>query len=253
VVPLPAISLLATAGIYVTNDLADVKNDRANNKKRPISSGVVSRRDGVIFVVIVNATACLLAVVTQSLVTLIILGGLIALGPLYSAPRIGLKDRFVLKTLSISAGMILCLMLGASSDYFGSGARQSWSMAWYGASIVGMMIFVTSPYNDLGDARGDRESGRRTIPIVLGYDNTLYLISAFATAIFACALTMYFLGFIGWPAPLCQGAVTIFMIFTAFSTINRNGDEAFIRKRHSRMVPLHLLVHAGIILGILLA
>jgi 4-hydroxybenzoate polyprenyltransferase len=250
---LPIISFLATSGIYVANDLADIKNDQANNKKRPLPSGLVSRKDGILFVVIVNIVASIFALITQNLLSLVILAPLIALGPLYSAPGIALKDKFVLKTLSISIGMILCLILGATADYQTTSFPESWSIAAYGAVMVGMMIFVTSPYNDLGDARGDKQSGRRTIPIVLGHAKTLYLISAFAAVMLVSAWYVYLIGGVGWPAAACQTAVTTLTLLIAFNTLDKKGDEGFIRKRHSRMVPLHLLVHAGIILGVLFA
>jgi geranylgeranylglycerol-phosphate geranylgeranyltransferase len=38
--------------------------------------------------------------------------------------------------------------------------------------MLALMAFVTSPLNDLGDMKGDREAGGRTIPIVLGKKNT---------------------------------------------------------------------------------
>ena len=253
VLSLPAISYLATTGIYVINDLADVKNDQMNNKKRPLASGLVSTRVALIFIVLVNAAACLIAAAMQNTATFIVLACLIALGPLYSAPRIGLKDRFVLKTVAIAAGMILCLLLGATADYGHNQSGQSWVPAWYGAAMLGMMTFVTSPYNDLGDVKGDRESGRKTIPIVLGHAKTLYLITGFATAMLAIAWGMFFSGFVGWPAAAFQTVVTVFMTFTALKTLRRKDDEAFIRERHSKLVRLHFLVQAGIALGIIFA
>ena len=36
---------------------------------------------------------------------------------------------------------------------------------------LALMVFVTSPLNDLGDIEGDKASGRRTIPIVIGRDH----------------------------------------------------------------------------------
>ena len=41
--------------------------------------------------------------------------------------------------------------------------------------MLAMMVFVTSPLNDLGDIKGDKKAGRRTIPIVLGKENTIRL------------------------------------------------------------------------------
>jgi geranylgeranylglycerol-phosphate geranylgeranyltransferase len=41
--------------------------------------------------------------------------------------------------------------------------------------MLAMMVFVTSPLNDLGDIKGDKEAGRRTIPIVLGKEHTVLI------------------------------------------------------------------------------
>ena len=45
----------------------------------------------------------------------------------------------------------------------------------FSAAMLAMMVFVTSPLNDLGDIKGDKKAGRRTIPIVLGKENTIRL------------------------------------------------------------------------------
>ena len=41
--------------------------------------------------------------------------------------------------------------------------------------MIALMVFVTSPLNDLGDIGGDRHAGRRTIPIIIGNENTVKL------------------------------------------------------------------------------
>ena len=41
--------------------------------------------------------------------------------------------------------------------------------------MLEMIVFVTPPLNDLGDIKGDKKAGRRTIPIVLGKENTIPL------------------------------------------------------------------------------
>src|SRR5439155_12395032 len=47
--PLPIATLLVTVGTYILNDLVDADLDRANGKKRPIPSELVSKRQAWIF------------------------------------------------------------------------------------------------------------------------------------------------------------------------------------------------------------
>ena len=35
------------------------------------------------------------------------------------------------------------------------------------AILLGPMVFITSPFNDIGDTDGDKKAGRRTLPIAL--------------------------------------------------------------------------------------
>ena len=68
-VPLPLISLLVAVGMYILNDLVDADLDRANGKKRPIPSGIVSKRQAWGFIMLTNSAAVALALVTLNPVT----------------------------------------------------------------------------------------------------------------------------------------------------------------------------------------
>ena len=50
--------------------------------------------------------------------------------------------------------------------------------------MLALMVFVTPPRNDLGDIKGDKKAGRRTIPIVLGKENTIPLSMLITLGIF---------------------------------------------------------------------
>lgn len=101
---------------------------------------------------------------------------------MYSLPKISLKDKFVIKTCAIAIAMACSLLLGASM-YSGKdfGSEIAGTFGWIGfqtegqllypmfaGAMLALMVFVTSPLNDLGDIMGDKETGRRTIPIVFG-------------------------------------------------------------------------------------
>jgi 4-hydroxybenzoate polyprenyltransferase len=99
---LPLISLLIATGMYILNDLVDADLDRANGKKRPIPSGLVSKRQAWFFVMFTNGLAALLAALTLNEASMLLVVPMMAIGIMYSAPRVALMDRFIVKTLSRS-------------------------------------------------------------------------------------------------------------------------------------------------------
>src|SRR6187200_251311 len=111
---LPASSFTIIIGMYVFNDLVDADLDRSNGKKRPIPTGQVSKRDTWIFIILTNAMGILLASITFNLASMIIALMIVSIGLMYSTPKVALKNRFMLKTLSIAVAMMLCAILGSS-------------------------------------------------------------------------------------------------------------------------------------------
>jgi 4-hydroxybenzoate polyprenyltransferase len=123
-VPLFAATFLIITGMYVLNDLVDADLDKSTGKKRPIPSGQVTKADALIFVIITNTAGIILAVITFNLPSIIMALIIVGIGLIYSAPKICLKDRFVIKTASIAATSMLCLLLGSSYAFNNSGATH---------------------------------------------------------------------------------------------------------------------------------
>ncbi|MGC2682992.1 MAG: UbiA family prenyltransferase, partial [Candidatus Nitrosopolaris sp.] len=114
-------TFLIITGMYVLNDLVDADLDRCSGKKRPISSGQVSKAQARIFVITTNAAGIILALITFNLSSIIITLIIIGIGLMYSAPKICLKDRFIIKTVAIAVASMLCLMVGGSYAFNNSG------------------------------------------------------------------------------------------------------------------------------------
>ncbi len=252
ILPLPAISLLVALGMYILNDLTDIDLDRVNNKKRPIPSGQVSKEQVYSFVILTNGAAILLAMITSNLASMIIIVPMIVMGILYSAPKIAFKDRFVIKTLSIAFGIILCFMLGATAGFGLNGLPNSFAIPIYGSVILGMMIFVTSPFNDIGDIAGDRAAGRRTIPIVIGAKNTVKMAMLFAMSISATSWTLYGLSVVGLIMAASVSFVSALTIVTVAKTLRKLDDAEFVRRQHKKAFPLHIMLQSALMAGTLL-
>lgn len=191
---LPLATFLIIVGMYVLNDLFDVDIDRANGKKRPIHLGQVSKNQVWIFFALTNAIGFAIAFFTFSMPSIMISISLVAIGLMYSLPKVSLKDRLVIKTLSISIALMLCLLFGLTGIYNWTSDGKSLdelAMLLYAALVLGIMIFVTSPLNDLGDIKGDKEAGRRTIPIVIGKKRTLKLSVLFSCTMIVLSWILY--------------------------------------------------------------
>lgn len=249
--PLPFISFLVIVGMYVLNDLIDADLDRANGKNRPIPTGRVSKRQAWAFVMATNGVGILLAGLTLNPLTAVIALAVVVIGLMYSMPKTSLKDRFVVKTLSIAFALVLCALAGATS--FGSSSDLgTLMMPVYIALILGSMVFITSPFNDLGDVAGDKAAGRRTIPIVIGPQNTVKMAISLAAGMIALSGVTYSLSAISLTMAFAVSVVGAITIMNMSKTINRLDNTEFVRKQHKKSLPLHIMLQAAIIIGTVL-
>src|SRR5919107_4582733 len=176
-VPLPFITLMIAVGMYILNDLVDADVDKVNSKNRPIPSGQVSKKQAWSFILLTNGAAVGMLILTLTLASVILVVPMILIGILYSIPkRIALMNRFMLKNVAIASFYMLCTMLGMTSSYGIELAINNPIVPIHTITMSGIMIFVGSTINDLGDIKGDKAAGRRTIPIVLGGENTVKML-----------------------------------------------------------------------------
>ena len=247
--PLPAISLLIATGMYILNDLVDADLDKANGKKRPIPSGQVSKKQARIFIVSTNGLAIILLAVTFNGVSMLLVLPMLAIGIMYSAPRIALMNRFVIKTLAISAFYVICALLGITSGYGVSLAMQNPIVPVYSMTLLGVMIFISSTLNDLGDIDGDRAAKRRTIPVVIGAKATIEFLIVMASGMIAISLIAYdSIGPISIVLTTMFALVVILRLKKIGEGVARMDAEA-IRRQHKKIFPMHMLLQLLIVVS----
>lgn len=269
--PLLAATFLIITGMYVLNDLVDTDLDKSSGKKRPISSGQVTKAQAHIFVIATNATGIFLASITFNLPSIIIALAIVGIGLMYSLPKISLKDRFILKTASIAAASMLCLMLGSSYAFNNSGMIHSNNnnnnynyigdalgspilICTYAALMSGSIIFITSLLNDLGDVEGDTAFGRRTIPVVIGKKNTVILTIIIAASMIVISWVSFYMlpTNIGLICPILVSLVASMATIRMAEILNHLSDHEFIRKQHKKSMSWHLMLQSALIVGALL-
>lgn len=266
--PLFAATFLIITGMYVLNDLVDADLDKSSGKKRPISSGQVTKAQAHIFVIATNTAGIVLALITFNLPSIIIALAIVGIGLMYSLPKICLKDRFVLKTASIAAASMLCLMLGSSYSFNNSGMIHNTNnynyiggalsspilICTYAALMSGSIIFITSLLNDLGDVEGDKAFGRRTIPVVIGKKNTVILTIIIAAAMIVISWVSFYMlpTNIGLICPILVSLVASMATIRMAEILNHLSDHEFIRKQHKKSMSWHLMLQSALIVGALL-
>lgn len=248
--PIGALFLAPTAifaislGVYLLNDIFDSDIDKINAPNRPIPSHVVTSRNTSLFVALLFLAGISITYFLGPL-ALIIAAAEIALGISYSMRPINLKDRFLIKTLAIGAGGVLAnLFGGAAIGIFNP-------ILFYCAVMFVIFLFATSPINDLADYAGDKQSRRRTIPIVIGPTRTVEL-SIFASITpFVSAVVLSRFIDLNVVAIFLLSVLAARSIQLLWPLLNKGADVNLVRSNHKKMVVLHLLLQGAIIIGAL--
>jgi geranylgeranylglycerol-phosphate geranylgeranyltransferase len=250
--PLPLISLFITTGMFLLNDLLDIELDRANGKKRPLPSGQVTKRQGWIFITWTNSAAVLLAAITMNPASMILIVPMLAIGIMYSAPKIALDDRFVVKTVVIALYYMLCAGLGITTVYGIDHVFSNPIIPIQAVLMLGSMRFISSVLNDSGDVEGDKAAGRHTIPIVIGRANTVKMGIMIATGVAAISWGLYAAGNIGIATVVVSSLFALFMTMRMRRALGNVNDQNFIRMQHKKLVALDLFLLAGLAVSAIL-
>lgn len=179
---------LAALATYLYNDLTDYKIDKLNNRKIVYESKKEQYNITLYSTIGFFATSLMLAF-SINISTGIACFTFIGLGIVYSHPRTHYKDRFFLKTVITAAGGFIVSTMGflAQENFTYLGIVSS--------VIVFSFWFILGPLGDVGDIRGDRQGGRRTMPIVIGMKKTFIMMICVASSIaMLILLTHNFLG-----------------------------------------------------------
>ena len=230
--------------VYLLNDIFDSDVDKINAPNRPIPSQAVTTKNTSLFVALLFSAGISIA---YSLGPLALVFGAaeVSLGVCYSIRPINLKDRFLIKTFAIAAGGVL-------ANLFGGAAVGIFNVVLiYSAVMFVIFLFATSPINDLADYTGDKQSRRRTIPIVIGPTRTVELsIFASITPFISAVILSRFIDLNVFAIFLLSvlGARSVQLLWPLLS---KGTDAKLVRANHKKMVFLHFLLQGAIILGVL--
>lgn len=250
----PLVTFMIAVGMYILNDLRDADVDKINLKNRPIPSGLVSKKQAWTFIMLTNGAALGILISTLPIASIIFVMPMMLIGILYSMPkRIALMNRFVIKNIAIALFYMLCSMLGITSCYGIERAINNSIVTIHTITMSGIMIFVGSTINDLGDIKGDKAAGRRTIPIVLGGKNTVRVLIILLVSMPVTSWMLY-VTFIEQDSistmVITPVAVTVVASFALLRMANIRKvfeDMKSMREQHKKWFPLYMLLQLGMV------
>jgi len=203
-------SILAiTLSVYIYNDLTDIEIDRLNKLNRPLVTGEASKNDARILVMILGVAGLTISsIINLEVFSLMLM--FFVLFFLYSFPPVRLKNRFLIKDLTIAAGTFLTYLIGGA--VVGSVPAPIFLMG----SVGFASALSTSIVKDFRDVKGDEIHKVKTLPIVWGPLLTIrFAIALILSVGIATVIGYYRLGFnIAFPIlASCAFAAWIYVIY----------------------------------------
>ena len=235
---------LVTLGIYVLNELMDVREDRINSPSRPIASGLVEKSDAkvVFFVCVVSSIAIsfFIGFATAALFAISLF-----LGISYSLPRVQAKKRLAGKLAVTACGAAICSLTG------GVAAEDLNATIFFVAVAFALFALVTLLLGDIADMRGDVALHVRSLPVAIGATRTVAFVFALPLAI--SALSVFLLRFTSFNPifPLLLISVSCYCSLTITSLFRNYDDPNTCRKIKSRMRVMHFVLQLTFLLGLL--
>jgi geranylgeranylglycerol-phosphate geranylgeranyltransferase len=135
----------------------------------------------------------------------------------------------------------------------------------FAGAMLELMVLVTSPLNNLGDIKGDKVAGRKTVPVVLGKKNTIWLSMLITIGIAASSWMLYAI----WTSemaydyihtssssryaiglPLLISGTCTSVVIHLIAVLQRIEDQGYIRQSvGKKSMPLHLLLQLSLVVG----
>ena len=189
-------SYLVALATYLYNDLTDFRVDQINRREIVHSNKDSLQYKTTLYSTItffVMATALSFSINIATGISTLVFG---ALAVAYSHPKTRLKDMFIIKTVVTGAGAFVASLMGMTAAM--EGGSDFPTVALMTSLIAFFFYFILGPLGDIGDIRGDRQGGRRTIPIVIGVKKTFILMGSIVVFIGVIFTWSHFLFGIHW-------------------------------------------------------
>lgn len=239
------ICLLGALSVAVLNAASNVNNqyfdlviDRINKPFRPFPSGKITKRQMIIFTLLLYFGALILSLlVNLKLFFIILITAIISF--YYSAPPLRVKKYPFLSNIFIALprGMLLIV--------------AGWSLTkpifniqpWFIGLIFALYLVGAASTKDFSDIKGDSQFGIQTLPVLYGVKRAAQMISPFFYIPFLF-IPLGVIMHIIRPTALPLVLLTIWGLYTA-KLIMRSPRELTLEKNHISWIHMYLILIVG--------
>lgn len=238
--------------VYFYNDIKDLEDDlkikelgSPAQSRRPLGSGKISKSMLKKFAIFSAIIGVLVAFAINMQVFILQLA-FIVLGLLYSTNPIRLKKRFLMKQLTIMAGLMIVHLSGSLT----LGVINPLILFLMLVSVL--LVIGINPLVDLRDIRGDRFVGVKTIPVIWGPEMTVRLALSVVTAIGAAyAIGYYSLG-LSIALPILGAIIVVSWFYVILPLLRKWDDPVYLNiVLFKKVIPLYMMTQFFVFLGAL--
>ena len=173
-----------TYSIYIINDICDEDIDCINKPSRPIPSKRISKTEAKILSIILIIFGFAFVVNLNRITFSMVIAHLV-LGLAYSVKPLRLK-KGLLANPCMALGTTTSIMCGASTF-------QLNAQVIFAAISMFFFVCICGYGKDLKDVEGDRRNNIKTLPVIIGEDNTIKLFTLTSTLSFLLFFSGYYL------------------------------------------------------------
>ena len=170
--------IFATVAAYIYNGIQDVGEDRINGSSRPIARGELSLHQAKLAILTFGALALLGSSFVHYELTLCVVV-ILVMGWLYSGPPFYLKRW--------PAGLAGMAAVSAVITYYAghvvSGNEETRTSLLVFAGMMALWMGLVGQTKDFSDVLGDKQVGRRSLPVVWGSGAARIAVSSIALAL----------------------------------------------------------------------
>jgi 4-hydroxybenzoate polyprenyltransferase len=209
-----------TVATNLLNAVYDIDVDRLSKPKRPLPTGRMSAASTLKIALLLYLLGLIIAFSLGFWPFLITLIGVI-ISALYSIPRTKIKAKGGFSNFSLALGYTAICILGGWAIF-----REIQEMPWLILVFLTIQDAGANVVKDFVDYEADKKFRFDTLPVKLGVEKSIMLISPFFVGIYLLIPLFYFLGYLGsiyLPISLffAWGIYIIGSLFHDFSRKNR--------------------------------
>jgi geranylgeranylglycerol-phosphate geranylgeranyltransferase len=236
-------------GFNALNGVIDLEIDSITKPHRPLPSGEITTRNALIYTAILYVLALLVAChLTEQFFIIALISTIITV--FYSLPKIRLKKHFLFSNLTGAVFYgLLCPLSGWALE-------PSNSIPIHFLGFTFLFSLGLSIAKDLEDVSGDKAHSVKTIPVALGIEKAIRIISILLISSFVYIILLISLNFIEIKFALSLIMLPVFLYLikkmTAHlkSQVQNSTDEiAIVRKMFLMLVVLGIF--EGFLIGII--